>query len=68
MRGAPQKYRRSNADYRWTFAKVHSFRHAQTETESVAAVLGRVGSRPIGCAAAWDEGLALARLLHTDPK
>ncbi|TCM17885.1 hypothetical protein EDF56_105231 [Novosphingobium sp. PhB165] len=67
---AAPKSRRSNADYRWTRAKILTFLHALARTTSVAAAARHVGmSRQSAYrlrarlgkefADVWDEGLRL---------
>lgn len=68
----PPSPRRTNAEYRWTRAKVHAFVDALVRTGGVAAAAREVGmSRNSayrlrarlgpGFAQVWDEGLFLAR-------
>jgi molybdenum-dependent DNA-binding transcriptional regulator ModE len=69
----PHPPRRSNAEYRWTGAKITAFLHALVETGSVSRAARSVGmSRQSAyrlrarsgreIAALWDEGLVFAQL------
>ncbi|AOR77886.1 hypothetical protein BES08_14840 [Novosphingobium resinovorum] len=74
---APRSPRRSNADYRWTRARVHAFVAALARTGGVAAAAREVGmSRQSAYrlrarlgpqfAEVWDEGLAWGALFRQE--